>query len=170
MRNIIFLDIDGVLNCKLTKDKICGYRGIESAKVALLKQLQSAMDAELVLTSTWRSEISTFDTTEMGKYLLDKLAEYELQIDDQTPDITWSQRALEIKTYLDNQCGVDKVLILDDEDFNYGPWGLSRYWYCTCDFDPVFGISDMPGLTQEAVDEILSNLNQYTYIDLENYN
>ena len=51
---VIFLDIDGVLNCSTTKDLCEFYTGIEDKKVAILKQIVDATDAKIVLISTWR--------------------------------------------------------------------------------------------------------------------
>lgn len=161
MRNIIFLDIDGVLNTDSTPDRICGYVGIESTKVALLKQIVDAMDAELVLASTWRSEWRNGnEPTEMGQYLYEKLAEYGLELSEQTPKIVWHRRAQEISDYLYYQLGVDKILILDDEDFMYDKWHLESYWYCTQD-ENYFHMG--PGLTQESVDYIIANLDKLTW-------
>ena len=161
MRNIIFLDIDGVLNTDNTPDRICGYVGIESGKVALLKQIVDAMDAELVLISTWRSEwCDGNNPTKKGKYLCDKLAEHGLVISGQTPKIVWHRRAQEISEYLHYQLGVNKILILDDEDFLYDQWDLEPYWYCTQDANCY---RMMPGLTQESVYHIIANIDKLTW-------
>ena len=161
MRNLIFLDVDGVLNTDDTPDRICGYIGIESEKVALLKQIVDAMNAELVLISTWRSEWCHGERpTEIGQYLIDKLAEYGLEIADETPDIEWRKRGKEILQYMHYQIGVDKVLILDDINFNYDRWDIDRYWYCTQD-NEVYKM--WPGLRQKDVDFIIAHMDMLTW-------
>ena len=158
MRTVIFLDIDGVLNNEDTTDRICGYRGIESEKVALLKQLVDALDAELVLASTWRSEWNGGNEakmTEFGHYLNDKLAEYDLKITDEAPSFQWYERAKEVATYLHDHRDIDRVLILDDEDFNWHKYHLGNNWFCTQDPD---NLRNGPGLRQTDVDFILANI------------
>ncbi len=158
MRTIIFLDIDGVLNSDETTDTICGCRGIESQKVALLKQLVNAMSAELVLTSTWRSEWMSGNKekiTELGRYLEKKLEEYDLKISDETPSYEWYLRAKEVIAYLKNRRDINRILILDDEDFNWEKHHLGNYWFCTQDQN---SLRNGPGLRQVDVDFIIANL------------
>jgi len=45
--NILFLDIDGVLNC-------CDGSGLNTDKAALLKEISDATDCRIVLSSSWR--------------------------------------------------------------------------------------------------------------------
>lgn len=51
---IIFLDVDGVLNCRTTEDVFCGSVGIEDEKVSLLKQIVDSTKAVIVLVSSWK--------------------------------------------------------------------------------------------------------------------
>ena len=54
---IIFLDIDGVLNCVTTKERIPGSKlllGMEDIKIRYLKEIVDRTDAKIVLTSTWK--------------------------------------------------------------------------------------------------------------------
>ena len=55
--NVIFLDVDGVLNNAYTTDRIKGYIGIDDNKVRLLKQIVDYFDAKIILSSTWRYDI-----------------------------------------------------------------------------------------------------------------
>ena len=60
--NVIFLDIDGVLNSpnytkkykemKTKKERV--YKNIDDNALNYLKELQNRYDAKIVLTSTWR--------------------------------------------------------------------------------------------------------------------
>ena len=51
---VIFLDVDGVLNCHSTKDKCGDYIGIDDKKVALLKEIVDATGAIIILVSSWK--------------------------------------------------------------------------------------------------------------------
>lgn len=51
---IIFLDIDGVLNCASTTECWGDVVGIDSDKVAILNQIIAETGAKIVLSSSWR--------------------------------------------------------------------------------------------------------------------
>lgn len=52
---IIFLDIDGVLNHHGTEDRVDGYTGLCSERIARLNQITNVHpDAKIVISSTWR--------------------------------------------------------------------------------------------------------------------
>lgn len=53
-RNIVFLDVDGVLNCMGTTDMIKDYIGIDDTRVTILKEIVDIMDARIVLISSWK--------------------------------------------------------------------------------------------------------------------
>lgn len=129
-KTAIFLDIDGVLNCFNTKERIPGtkYIGIDDSRVAILKQIANlSKDTEIILTSTWK------DTWEKegeipadAKYLNDKLAGYDLVITDKTTD-HWDNRGEGIRDYLANHKDIRYFIILDDETFDYKAQHLGRY-------------------------------------------
>lgn len=52
--NVIFLDIDGVLNSQETEERCNGVIGIDSDKVARLAKIVTSNNAILLLTSSWR--------------------------------------------------------------------------------------------------------------------
>ena len=121
---LIFLDVDGVLNCHSTKDRCHGYIGIDDEKVSLLKQIATATGAEIVLSSTWRYEwfkepILKCEQNHFANYLDSKMNKQEVVIIDKTDDIDFWSRGLEIKTYLERMkergIKVEKYIILDDE-------------------------------------------------------
>ena len=166
MRSVIFLDIDGVLNCQGTRDKCCGYRGIEDKKVALLKQIVDDMGgAELILSSTWRGEYESGPnggSTKMGRYLKKKLAKQELVIKEKTPFFGHMLRGKEVYEWLKKNQDVERFLILDDEDFEWQKWDLDLWWYCTQDPDDFWC---GPGLTEEAVEYIHNHINDYLWLE-----
>lgn len=128
MNKIIFLDIDGVLNCTKTfeekkeerlllkrflddsidccvKQKMCD---IDFEKVRLLKYITDITEAKIVVCSSWRN---------LKHYIFieGKLVEMGLPIIGKTDYIS-NKRGEEIRTYLSNH-KVDKFIILDDEVF-----------------------------------------------------
>ena len=110
--NIVFLDIDGVLNSMPYFESIKGKRDkihneIDESKLPLLKRIVEENNAHIVLSSTWRN----LDHEEeshcyaIWQYLVNSLAKYDMKIISKTPLIA-QKRPLEIKTWLDNR--VDK--------------------------------------------------------------
>lgn len=151
MKTIIFLDIDGVLNTCSTKDRCNGFIGIEDKKVTLLKELVDTLDAQIVLTSTWREEWGS----EMGQYLRDKLDKCGLAISGKTPMLRFDNRAFEVKEWLKNH-KVDRMVVLDDEDFGWRRYMYDKYWVKT---DPC-----IDGLTEDIVNDIISNKERFNYV------
>lgn len=117
--NIVFLDIDGVLNDILTKDKTpSGFRGIDDDKVELLAKICDKLSANIVISSDWRDCLYKKDSD--GKYLVDKLSKYGLYIIGIIPTISWSKRGEEIKKYLETYSNIiDRYLVLDDSKFDF---------------------------------------------------
>lgn len=117
--NIVFLDIDGVLNDILTRDKApSGYRGIDDDKVELLAKICDKLSANIVISSDWRDCLHDKDND--GKYLVDKLYKFGLYIIGIIPTISWSKRGEEIKKYLETYSNIiDKYLVLDDSEFDF---------------------------------------------------
>ena len=52
---IIFLDIDGVLNCQKSQSKCGGLIGIDDKKVKVLRKIVESTNAKIVLCSSWKS-------------------------------------------------------------------------------------------------------------------
>ncbi len=126
--NIVFLDIDGVLNCRTTKDQCDGYRGIEDSKVELLKELVNKTNAKVVLVSTWKQywykESYLKDKQDnLANYLDQKLSNSGLTIYDKTEDFDVNNRGENILEYIrklhHKGIKVNKYIILDDEPFDY---------------------------------------------------
>ena len=51
---LLFLDIDGVLNCKATAYSPIGVRDIDNDKLLLLKRIIEATEAKILLISSWK--------------------------------------------------------------------------------------------------------------------
>lgn len=133
---LIFLDVDGVLNCSSTKDRCGRYVGIDSEKVVLLKRLVEKTDARIILISTWKEwwykEPHLKDKQDiLANYLDNKLEEQGLKISEKTDDYHSFGRGDGIMEYLRKlsklSVNVEKFVIFDDETFDYKPTKLTRY-------------------------------------------
>lgn len=140
--NLIFLDIDGVLNCHSTKERILGLYGIDPAKVHLLRQIVDAANSHIVLTSTWKLSYDPHTNCQPfpeGQYLHDFLAAEGLTVYDITRD-SGPDRGYGILCWMDEHPEFTEsdgsFVILDDESFDYSycfyrGHKLSRYWIQT---------------------------------------
>lgn len=121
--NIVFLDIDGVLNSmpyfesiKDTRDRT--HNEIDESKLPLLKRIVEENNAHIVLSSTWRDLEHEEETNcyVMWQYLVNSLAKYDMKIMSKTPLIA-QKRPLEIKAWLDNRVDKEDIkwISLDDD-------------------------------------------------------
>lgn len=113
---VIFLDIDGVLNNnRLVREG--GMYTINSDMIAILKKIVDVVDADIVLSSTWRIE------EDNRKRVRAALAEHGLDYIDCTIDLnnvdrSWSKRVKrveEIKEWLGRHPEVTDFAIIDDD-------------------------------------------------------
>ena len=165
MRTIIFLDVDGVLNCETTKDKCGRHMGVEDEKVRYLKEIVDFTNGEIVLSSSWRlywDEDEKKIKKLRGKYLTAKLKKFNLKPMGKTPDLYWARRGEEILEWLKDKNDINRVIILDDEYFAWKSNGLNENWVCTIDGDWDMWNLD-PGLMPKHVDFIKNNIEQFTY-------
>lgn len=99
-RRVIFLDIDGVLNCRTTHERFAHDTGIERRLADRFLGLLERVRAEVVLSSTWR-----FSTKHRAHI------EEHFPIADITPQI--GSRGVDIQAWLDaNEVG--QYAIIDD--------------------------------------------------------
>lgn len=137
---VIFLDIDGVLNCISTKARCQGYIGIDDLKVKLLKQIIDNTNAKIVLTSTWKTEWNKNleECDYSGKYLNNKLKKQKLWILDKTED-NGKNRGKGIYDWI-KKYNVDNWLVLDDEIFKDYDEEIIRHWIKTDFYDNNGGL------------------------------
>ena len=126
---VIFLDIDGVLNCATSKsrciDDVCGViHGIDSDKVKRLAKIVEATGAQIVLSSDWKDGWGKYYTSQKpshAKYLDNHLYKKgKLTIKDKTPNThkgSWF-RGSEIFAYLRTHQDIENYVILDDTFFD----------------------------------------------------
>lgn len=122
---VIFLDIDGVVNCYDTKERAPSkVIGVEQRLIAHIKEIVDATGAKLVLSSTWRKDWA-FDLMNGidWHYLRDEFAKQDLYFMDYTPSRRDSHRGEEIKEWLESTgYDVESYVVIDDEMFDI--WDL----------------------------------------------
>jgi hypothetical protein len=150
MRNLIFLDVDGVLNCQLFyeskqfKDyreakktmrkgvkakeieRLDYYAGqICKSRVALLNELCSETDSAIVVSSTWRSGKSVQELQEIFNY-----CGATFKVIDKTGHCPSRVRGVEIKQWLENNT---------EQYFNVKYYDFYRYAIIDDDSDMLLG-------------------------------
>lgn len=151
---IIFLDVDGVLNCGNTNDICMGFTGIEDRLVKQLQKIVKATGAKIVLVSSWRyywEQSDKENQDELGTYLDRKLSKQGLYILDKTDPHCLYARGRGIHEWLNGKY-VESFVILDDETHDYEAVNLSNRWIQTYDVDDG-------GITDEDVEKAIKILN-----------
>ncbi len=153
MKNIIFLDVDGVLNS-------CGHEEYNNHSVEIIPELVERVahiyktcDAEIILSSSWRNMQQNGTTY---NDLVDALASQGMVISGHTPTIEYD-RPREIRKWLDNnQC---KNFVSLDDDFTYEQYekyGIADHLVKTSIYAHT---RDTGGLTKECMERALAILN-----------
>jgi HAD domain in Swiss Army Knife RNA repair proteins len=138
--NVIFLDVDGVLNTVGLLYHY-GFEYIDEDMVELLSKLVRKTGSKIVLSSTWR-----LDNKSRG--LVDEaLARYGMSILDRTPKIEGAVRSEEISDWLGRHPEVVRYAIIDDTA--EAGMGLEKNFFRT---DPDIG------LDEKTVGEIFRHL------------
>ena len=129
--NIIFLDVDGVLNnMAYLKGKDIGEE-IDMRAVERLAEICKECDCRIVLSSSWR-ELCGSETKgphSMYRYLKDCLGKYGMEIVDVTP-VIMSNRPEEIAAWLKENGSMVKNFVSLDDDFNekhYKKFGIGGH-------------------------------------------
>lgn len=159
---LLFLDIDGVLNChEFDREIMCGQ--IHKGKVTLLNTVLRATGAKIVLSSAWRYLVHRGEMNLRGlEWLLrshgilaDRLVGITREDTVKTANgfngdpITWCQqdeRGKEIAEYL-RDCEWDRYAVVDDLDL-----GISEAGH------PFVQTDGKVGLTEEAAASLMDLL------------
>jgi hypothetical protein len=136
---VIFLDIDGVLNCSRTPNPRRFPYIVDPVLLGRYLHLVARTNARTVLLSTWRHDPA-------GRW---SARYYGLPFTDVIPDMPDASRRVEIEAYLGEHPEVTRFAVLDDEDDSLD--GL-----------PLFQPSSRAGLTGEMVRAIIAYLNGET--------
>lgn len=121
MPGILFLDVDGVLNCRHTRDRVEGCPGIEERKVRLLRWILDRTGASLVLTSSWKDQWQAFQEGRedpFGRRLAEALDACSIAVAGITAD-EMDDRGAGIRNYL-AEAGKENApfAVLDDTVFS----------------------------------------------------
>lgn len=110
---VLFLDIDGVVNCRETTQRHRGFIGIDPYMAFMVGKIVLDTHCKVVLSSSWR----TFHDDGVGE-----VSQQVTKIDDVTPNPWYdketnhhSSRGEEIQKWLDMHPEVKKYAILDDD-------------------------------------------------------
>jgi hypothetical protein len=135
---VLFLDIDGVVNCRTTVQRYRGLVGIDPTLALLVRRITLAVsDLKVVLSSSWRNFPA-------GRREVETRV---VPIFDTTPPLK-GKRSDEIQAWLDRHPEVEKYAIIDDssdlrEDQLY----------------QLFLTTDETGITEEIVERIIEHFN-----------
>lgn len=141
---IIFLDVDGVLNCESSKSQCRGFIGIDDKRVARLKQIVAATGAQIVLSSSWKHDwepTNKDDQNEYGNYLDRKLRRQALTVIDKTYELRSENRGEGIISWVGTH-NVDSFIILDDEWFDFKELGIASRVIKTEFYNADGGLTD----------------------------
>ena len=132
---VIFLDIDGVLNCKSTPNPRRLPYIVDPILLERLKRLITLTDANIVLASTWRYDpAGTFSAKYWGIPFVDVI-----------PDMPQRPRRDENIAWLEAHPEVERYVVIDDEDDEL-------------DDLPLFQPSSRTGLSDEIVEAAVAYL------------
>jgi hypothetical protein len=140
---VIFLDIDGVLNCKKTRNPRKLPYVVDPALVRRFKRLLARTGAKVVLSSTWRYDPAGLFSARHGG----------IPFIDVTPDMPKQPRRNEVLAWLKRHPRVTRYVIIDDEDDEL-------------DELPLFQPSAATGLTQAIVNGVADYLSGETDRDM----
>ena len=133
---VIFLDIDGVLNCAKTPNPRKFPYIVDRKLLARFKKLVDSTGAKVVLSSTWRCDpVGLFAAKHWGVPFIDVC-----------PDRPRSPRRREITSWLADHPKVTRFAVIDDEDDEL-------------DDLPLFQPSSKTGITPEIVKGVERYLN-----------
>ena len=130
MNNIIFLDIDGVLNVNDHSLEISSFYHVDEDKVKLLSKIVKETNAQVVIHSAWRFwfDENLIPLNETAVSLSDYLVKYNIPLMGVTPDFSTEEirktkrfslvKANEILEWLNDNPDVDKWIVLDDLDLH----------------------------------------------------
>ena len=130
---IMFLDIDGVLNNSTTTEQCAGCVGINNHCLGRFKNIIDLTGAKIVLISTWKEHWEKDKSRkhlqdEFANYLDMKFAEIGLEVYDKVTDVDgeWITRGRNIMEYI-KRVKPSNFVIIDDLSFDYAECGLKPF-------------------------------------------
>ena len=153
-RKILFLDVDGVLNCKYPTYDESDIEPNSKLNISMLKRLKRIFDATdcyFVLSSSWRHH------TAWKELLFNAMNKVNIDVDrryiDDTPRTQYTNRGRLIQEYLD-ECDyeISKWCILDDTEVNK-PYGYNNGFIVRTD--------EWNGLTDVEMNKIINLMSDF---------
>lgn len=135
---VLFLDIDGVLNCESTEERIGTTKmlGIDRFRASMVRTIVNMTGCEIVLSSTWRLD------EWMRQVVRHEVHDY-IDVTGSSPTHFRGREVME--WMMDYGQTVEKWAILDD-DGDFWPW------------QPLFKTSFKTGLTPEITQQVIDHL------------
>ena|SRR3990167_3528966 len=141
MLKVLFLDVDGVVNCESTIQRHQGFIGIDPMMAFRVGKIQLDTDCVFVLSSDWRHSPDGVEEVEarVGK-IFDKTKsmEFPYQV----------QRGHEINEWLERHPEVSKYAILDDNNTMLSHQ-IPNFFHTTW----------KDGITDEIMNNVIKHLN-----------
>lgn len=138
---LLFLDVDGVLNCSKTKVRFGPFLGIDQEKADLVKKIVNETGCKVILSSTWRR-----DNTHLREVqrVLDMIL-------DCTPILPGERRGVEVGLFLAHQREAPKAIAILDDGDQFLPNQKADFFQT--DF---YG----DGLTEDIAQKVIAHLNR----------
>ena len=140
---VVFLDIDGVLNCSKTPNPRNLPYVVDELLLARFRDLLRRTGASVVLSSTWRYDPAGLFAAK----------HYGIPFIDVTPDLPQEPRCKEVLEWLRTHPDVSRYAVIDDEDDEL-------------DELPLFQPSRRTGLTDKIADGVADYLEGKTDKDM----
>lgn len=141
-RNVIFLDVDGVLNSVESKLKLA------DSNFANLKILVDWFDADIVLSSTWRKIQRDYDI--INKELTEKVG---VSLSGKTGvDYEHWHRGKEILNFIKDHNEIKDYIVIDDDSYDINPY-IKKYHF--------IHTNNFVGLTEDDVKSFIKYRDEY---------
>lgn len=137
--DVVFLDIDGVLNSDAYFETVRGQHGfveIDKTTLPILKQIVEENNAVLVLSSTWRclDDLEYPSAYAQWMNLINALASVGLELYDKTPEI--------FRTRFDENCKPINLFDLEETPVNTRPLEIKAWLDAHPDVEAWISIED----------------------------
>ncbi len=119
--NVVFLDIDGVLNSAVYDRERGNGGNVDVTRLPLLREIVEAATAQVVLVSSWRTHwhAEPAHRDAIGEELDSVFRAHGIVLADKTPTEP-PERAGQIVRWLEAHPETERFVILDDRRFGWG--------------------------------------------------
>lgn len=158
MSNYIFLDIDGVLNCKQTRARApYNIQGIGKKHLNVLKTIADRTNGRIVLISDWRQSFLPDDhMPKMADYITKKLDSVGLSLEIVSENHCYESRVDEIAEWIRKHPTEGFIIIDDTYEEGYKTAAIQTHWVQT---DYKRGLEEKH--IEEAVEKMAVPIKQF---------